>query len=406
MGIEVLGAIGKGVATAAKTGPQITPSLGGVRGGISALERTAPLGKVGWSLVNEGPVAPRFLENTMPLSLSRFNPEPKIPHQTISVGAAELPSGVEAVEIAEDWLRTSRPPVFEPKVAEIPVINPLGARPTLRQLDFTWIRPEVLSLPSSEAVAKPKNEPKIQPKTGVIEFSKSTPISAGSTELDKKVVQENPVGQIIVEKEVLARSADILVEEKAAKKPEVLETAEVEELKLKDLLDEETSQQRVSDISHAIDLAEADAKAEGVEEIAGPRILKFIRLHLGLISPIARKIRRDGSLDETLEELAARKFSSKNQAKQQLKQLVFDKEPVKRGKEGKKVKEGAVERVLKYHFVKRSPVEEVVKRVVKKQQIQTGHQTGPVQLQSVAVETKESRIEDYQGLAEVFKKAA
>lgn len=343
---------------------------------------------------------PSFLESNIgvirnPLSSKGSSVvEAKIPPQTVSVAMGGLPSGPEAVNIAEQWLKISKSPIFVPKPAEISVVNPLRVRPIPRPMDFVWKQPTVLPLPNPEPTVKVKNEPKIHPNTEQMLISKTLLQRAGLTEMNKKVVQENVVGQNLTE--------EVLIKEKIDEKPEISEREEIEEWKLKDLLDEETAQQRIYEISEAIDLAETDAKEEGVDEIDGPRILKFIRLHIGLISRIAKKLRKDGSLDETLEELAARKFSSKNQAKEQTKELVAQKEPVRRGKEGKAVKEGARERVLKYQQLKGYLKDQVLRRVVKKQTIQTGNGVEPVQTQPVVVEIKEPKIEDNADLAELF----
>lgn len=410
-GVEV-GSIGRAisVAPAVGRGASFGPSLGRIGGiptprmeGFSMSRITNPflgIPKASTYIENRGP---SLLEPNIGVIrrglIAQRNPEAKTPSQTISVGAGDLPSGTEAVKIAEKWLGISNQPQRHPEFISGSHEIPKQVEQTLRErndgfkitpMDFAWTRPAVL--PFSYV-----GEPKIQPKSGQIEFSKSYPHSAVLTEVNKKSVQENAVGQNFEE--------EILIKEKVDEKPEISEREEVEEWEIKDLLDEETAETRVYEISEAIDLAETEAKKEGVEEIDGPRILKFLRLHIGLISRIARKIRKDGSLDETLEELVARKFSSQSQAKAQTKELVFEKEPVRRGKEGKAVKEGALERVFKYYFVKRSPGKEVVKRVVKKL-IQTGHQTGPVQVQSVDTGVREPRIEDNADLAEVFLRKA
>ena len=332
--------------------------------------------------------------------------EAKRPTQTISVAKMDLPSGPEAIKITEEWLSVTRQPqkshyLHGREYNDGSQQKVFGL--IIEQRVPRLIRPEILPFPYPEPVVKPKNEAKIQPNVRQIEISKIQPQSAVLIESNKKSVQprlnrdqENAVGQVIEQKEVLT-------EEKVTQKSEISEREEVEEIKLKDLFDEETAEIRVAEIGVAIDLAEAEAKKKRLKEIDGPRILKFLRLHIGLISRIARKIGQDGSLDETLEELASRRFSSKSVAKEQTKKLVTQKEPVKRGKEGKAVREGAVERVFKYQLVKRSPKDEVITRGVKKQ-VQTGT-AKVVQLLAVEPATAERRIEDTP-LADVFKKAA
>lgn len=376
-GIE-LGGISKSVAVAT------TPSIGrGISAGF----------KIG------GFPAPRFEMGIKNIANPFTGVEAKTPPQTRSVGPTSLPSGPEAVRIAEEWLRSPSQPqkshyILDREDNGIKLQRVIRA--SARPADLVWTRPEVLAFPNPEPVVKAKNELKMQPSMGKIELSKSAPASSILTQLNTRSVQENAVEQNLTE--------EVLVKEKTDQKPEILQTEEIEELKLKDILDEKVAEQRVYEISEAIDLAEAEAKAEGVKEISGPRILKFIHLHIGLISRIARKLRKDGSLDETLKELSARRFRSSSEAKKQTKELVAQKEPVKRGKEGRAVKEGAVERVFKYHLIKRSPNEEVVGRVVKKQVVQTGN-AKVIQFMAVEPAIKERTIEDA-GLAEVFKKAA
>lgn len=278
--------------------------------------------------------------------------------QTVSVAGVDLPSGPEAVGIAEQWLGISKPSTIE-------TLHPEPSNHLWRQ----------------------------------IEVSKIAPDSARLTQLNKKVTQENPVEQSLEEevlvKEIIDEKAEVFVE-----KAEVLEKEEVEELRLKDLLDEEVAQQRVYEIGKAIDLAKAEADKEGVDEIGGWRIVEFLPPeHAGNRSQIVKKRGPDGSLSETVEELAARKFASKQEAKNQSKEIVAQKEPVRRGKEGKTVTEGAVERVFKHRFIKRSPSEEVARRVKRKQERQTWGKN-----ESLGV--KETKIEDYPDLAEVFGRAA
>ena len=237
---------------------------------------------------------------------------------------------------------------------------------------------------------------------------------AVSTESSTKVVQLTQPEPVTSTQEQIIEEEEVITEKKIEKAQET-EFEEVEELRLKYLLDEEVSAQRVSEIDHAIEKAHNEAQQEAEKDdskeeekvIEGWRIIKFLPLHIGLISQIVKHKGNDGSLDETVQDLASRKFASVQEAKEQSKLIIFEKEPVKRGKEGKTVKEGSVERVLKYPFVRRGiPKEEVVARIVKKQKVQMfGGQPGLVVAES-APQVKESSIEDYPDLAEVFQKAA
>lgn len=375
------------------------PSIGGGVGISAGPSVGAPGGEfgpgagIGSTIVNEGPVTPGFLENTMPLTLNNFKSTGEITFNPLK-GRDNQPvlNEQEAVREAEHWLGISSQdvhPVSLPVERENVGINQSAIR--------------VLPMPAYQPWIEPNIQPDIQP----FQVAKIALEGANLTKTNRKVVQiAQPVAAPISVPEQQIFKEEVLVEERKEKIYKK-EEEQVEEVRLKYLLDEEAADERVSELGRAIELARKDAEKNSVSGIEGWRIVKFLRLHTGLISRLVRGKGSDGSLDETIADLLSRKFATEGEAKQYSAAVVFEKEPVRQGKEGRGVKEGSVERVLKFPIARRGiPEEEVVARIIKKQKVQSV--LG--QTVSVAVEpaqkVKEPSIEDYPDLAALFPKAA
>ncbi len=378
----------------ASTGPSIGPAIGSTSG--PSFEGS--VGRFGSTFINEGPVGPSFLENTMPISFNVGKP-------AIEVISNPFKAGEVASEVATPHLQA---PTFEPltvegAIAEAQLIVSEAARanqPSVESfqyvrgreyIDFLWLEPV----------------PKIYPDIQQIRTTKKALENAGLVQLSRRIAQstQTEIATTPLTEEQIVEE-EVLVEERTDQSIET-EEEEVEEIKLKYLLDEEVAKERVDEIGRAIELAGEEVEKDGKKGIEGWRIIRFLRLHSGLISQIVKHRGSDGSLNETVQNLASRRFASVQEAKEQSKAIVSEKEPVKRGKEGKTVQEGAVERVLKHYFIKGVPKEEVVLRVVKKQKVQlVGGQPVPIMAEPIP-QVREPSIEDDPDLADVvFPKAA
>lgn len=212
-------------------------------------------------------------------------------------------------------------------------------------------------------------------------------------------VQEQLVEQIVKEKQVK-------VEDKVEKPSQIKNEEEVEELKVRYVEDEAVSAQRRYEIKEAIRKAKLEAEEEGVDQIEGSRIEKYLpSQHLGNRSQIAREGIPDGSLEETYQDLAARDYTSGEEANRVAESIIADKKPVRKAQNGPSVRTEDIARVRKDPVIKRHPVEEVVRRIIKKSKVATV--LGQISMEvTSAVKTEEiteGRIEDYPDLAEVFE---
>src|SRR3989344_1165840 len=332
-------------------------------------------------VVNAGVV--RSLEGFRPMNISDINPIDKggtiAPTQPLVIAQVE--------EVAASAWEKSKPLDAKSEAAIVPNVIPAWVPDHLTQ-------PESLVAPLIEPASVLQVSPALEPVIKIgskIESRVYHQVSPAI--LLQPALHEEEIEEVLVENRIKEEPVDELEEE------------EIEEFRLKDLLDEQVSEQRVHDIGKAIDSAGEEAEKEGVSGIEGWRIAKFIRLfmHIGLISQIAKRLGRDGSLDETVEELAVGQFENEDQAKKQSKVIVSWNEPVKTGINGTPVREGAVAKVLKYQPVKGSPSEQVVLRVEKRRNVQVKGQE-PVQLGSdVTSEVRESDLRQLSPeLAEVF----
>lgn len=365
---------------------------GGV--GISVGPAVGPSVGIGSIIVNEGPVAPAFLENTMPLTLNSFkplgeiifNPEPKpavlAQVEQVAATAWNVSEPVSVIQQAEEvaaraWEAT------EPKVQSIgyPVLNHV--------------------LDKEKAVV-----PVIEwtPIPNVIQVQKTKTVYQQASAVAIPSPQEKLVEQIVAEEE-------IDVKDREEKRMAASEEEEIESIRLKNVVDVPVSEQREHEIEQATDKAEAEAIAEGIEGIEGWRIVKFLpHQHPGNESGIIRNTGlRDGSLDETEQELAAKKFVSKTEVKQRAAAIVSkEKPPVKQDRDGQLVKDQDVARVFKHNIFKSHPAKEVVLRIVKKRKVEVVEEVGqPAQVVTdvIAQKVEEPTIGDL-GLSEVFPKAS
>ena len=333
------------------------------------------------SIVNEGPVGPGFkLENTMPYTLGEitFNEKPLVAPSEQVLNVADVISEAESILSQARILTPIAPPQPEPLVENSVVVE---AR--------HWL-----------GLIEPRIEPKLdnQPLSRIARVPISEPTVRSENSLAAQVFQQE-VQDVIKEEEV--KTAD-KTDEFSIKEEE-----EATEFKLKYVEHEEVSRQRKHEIREAIRKAKAEAEKEGKEGIEG-KVLKdhFAPENGSNRSGIAESGIPDGSLQETYQVLAARNYGSIGEAREVADATVAEIKPVKKAKEGKKVREIDIARVRRDPFIKRHPVEEVVARVVKKRILAEKLGQKPVVIHEVQAESLEGVIEDNPDLAEVFQRAA
>lgn len=373
MGIEAIGSIGSAMGSVAsgigKAGGRVAPAVAGLEARFGPVMGPVDIG----SIVNEGPVGFADMKNTMPLHIGQINPITEINFQPQPIlNTADVVAEAESI------------------LAQVRIPEPKEVFPK----EVVWPQVEPMVLPRVEPFVIPNELKDPLPQ---IAFS---PALAPAIGMQRKTESKNVTqpAQAVAIQPALQKQEEVeeIVEEKVQKEQEeVLEEEETEVFELKDVVDEEVLNIRLEEFSSAADLAGAEAK----EEIDGKKIVERIPAETEANrSGLIKKRGPDGSREETIGEIASRKFRSIREAKEKIAAIIAQKVPVKRAKEGMAVGHEAVARVFKYFFVRAKPVEQLVTRVAKKQR--------PLQIVSVAKpEIKESRIEDL-GLAEIFPKAA
>lgn len=342
------------------------PSLGGIRGGIADLEATVPLGRIGFSIVNEGPVIPEAL-NIMDIVAKPISP--KIlgeivfkPSQPLVIQQAVVPSGTrQAMEVAAAaW--------------EVPSLNAADAISVLEQPKVAIV-PNIIpaQMPDHLAQPEPVVAPHVVPRAEPMVLSWVEPAPAlqvSPSPLPQPLLQEQEVEEIVTEK--ITKENTGLVEEEGM----------VEERMY--LEDEEASAQRRHEVKEAVGKTRAEADRLGLKKIAGWLVAKFLPSeHPGNRSQVVKEKGPDGSYQETVEAIASSgEFSSEEQAEKRLAEIVAEKKPVKNGKRGNPAKNEDVARVFKYHVVRPAVTHEIV------------------------VKRSETSLEDDPELAEVFGRAA
>lgn len=347
-------------------------------------------------LINEGPVSLGALENTMIYKPGvfdltgdlRFNPpggldlvEP-LNEQAVVAEAEEISQAAKVVEFP------APKPLFSPVKA--PVEIPLPS-PDIIQIGRTKRALEVAGLTQLSTKFALAVQTGTETKTSFKQATASVTPQAREQQIAQPVEQEVEV------EEVTEQELDIKEEE------------EVEEFRIKYLEDEEVSEERRLEIRQAVRLAKLEAEREGIQEIEGWRIAKFLPEHAGVRSLIVKDEGPDGSFEETVEEITDRKFSSEKEAVEIGDKIVAEKQPVKVGKYGRLVALEAVALVFKRHIVKRYPAKEVVvRRIIKKREVQLvkGQQTSNIVPFKKVEERIEPKIEDYGQWAEVFRQKA
>lgn len=398
----------------------------GVEGGPSGAIAVA-----GPSIVNEGPVrgslgfGPRFesvsyspidasigkgdLENMASYKVGMFNPtgeiifNPRIeaevgPESRVNepnldaVGAISEPQPEPITESsvvaeAKHWLGIAEPAGLQQ--AE-PVLWPILP---LQEEQATLVDTQ----PGSA-----HNKANVYPRTypgRVITSTMESPAGAQVEALHVPIPQDQLVEEIVQEKQI--KPGEEMDEEDRTREEE-----EVEELKLKYVEDEPVAAQRRYELREAIRKARVEAEADGVDQIEGWRIKKFFAPeHPGNRSGIAEPEVSDGSLVETYQDVSSGSYGSLEEADKRADNVIEEKKPVRKAKEGKKVREEDVARVRRDPFLKRHPVEEVVARIIKKRIV--AEKSGKtVVVQTVEPESTEPRIEDNPYLAEIFSQKA
>lgn len=306
-----------GVAGASiNTGPAMSSSLaGGVSVGPNFNPAEfAPISSVCLP-VNEGLVAPSFLENTAPL-VENISKSPEI----------------------------SIPPVFLESFTEL-VNNPATPNSLRGYLEFNQ---------DSEVVASflPRMTSVVSGQTNITE---SAQLEAVRTKLREVSSRARP--QAMVQIEVTTQTSEIeeskvgSVLEEERKHPGPNENTEIERLKAVIVEAEEVSKVRETEIGEAGQKAHDEVREEarelGVEPVGidGKRMEKYLTEHEGNISPIRRGMKGDGSLEQTFKEMTSRVFKSVGDIKEAVRAIIPKNRPGKYAREGNMLEDKEVAKI-------------------------------------------------------------
>jgi len=381
-----------------ESGPSGAVSVAGPAIGGLAAPVEAPFG-----MVIEGPVR-GSLEGFRPMNIKPlgeivFNSEPLTPEGAISQAEAIIAEArIAGNSVLPETKFSSEPSV----IPRSDVVGPWESYFNEQSSSTSKIATSLVSL-------APRNDNEVgddkmvQPELRSVARQAVSPVTSGQSEaIYPQTIQEQFVQEIVKE--------EIKVQDRVDEPSETREQEEIEELTVKYVEDEAVTGRRKYEIREAIKKASSEAEKEGIEGIEGWRIKKYFQPeHPGIRSGITEPGTVDGSLVETYEDISDRNYDSEVQAERVADSVVADKKPVKKAKEGKKVKERDIARIRRDPFLKRHPVEEVVARIVKKSTVEAkpGQKPAEVTTALVAEESAEGKVEDYPDLAEaLYQKAA
>lgn len=352
--------------------------------GPASLAGTVPVATGEFStIVIDGPVSLEALENTMPMTLSKFNPVGEIVFR---------PSGPSVIEQAEAvaaaaWETTALPTPQEEAQ------NPLTEKGAVAKVE-PWLgtRAETVIIPHEPRVI-PMTAPRLeaQPQPVVVASPKTESKRANAQTVSRSFPQEQ-IMEVTEEKKTVAQENKEQgnnakeSEEQSLKKVKLVEAVHV-------------SERRRWTLKAAVKKA-----AEGGERLTLRLIRKFLTWTREDLSPIVRHKGADGTLsliDQALESETV-EYSSKEAEKKSV-GLVEKYRPVEKG-EGDPVTMGEVRQVLEGKEAKRAGVnmaaEIVARRVVRKSEVLRGEAVTTVE-EKVEINT-ETSLKDFPELAEVF----
>lgn len=410
MGIEG-GSIGpsiRGISSGIEGGFEARggPNLGGIRGGIVDLEATVPLGRIGFSIVNEGPVIPEAL-NTMDIVAKPISPNilGEIvfkPSQLSVIQQAVVPSGTrQAMDVAAAELIISQaqkiaipevqPFVGEPKTAVAAVSLPYEI-PIRRFYPLPLLRP--VFYPEIDIDLEEQVQPQLKPAAGVSYEPAS--FTAGSvTRVDVQPAISIAAPETVEEEEVVE-------ERKEEMQPKDQEEQVISKLKLVE--DQQVSENRRHEIKTAIKRAWQEAWKLDLKTITGKLVKQFLPdswwKDKKYKSPIVGE-GKDWTINTTTDDLEADRleYESEREA-EKLINYVSIHIPVKAGTGSRVATIEEVREVLRGREaepVRGRPAEVVIRRIARKRQL-GGEVASLVSERTV----KEGSLEDFPALADVF----
>lgn len=382
------------------------PSIGGGVG-VSVGPAVGPSIGIGSTIVNEGPVAPAFLENTMPLPLNNFKPIGEIIFNPFRGGPSVVEQAEQAAAVA--WENPQAVSVVEQaemvaaKAWELPVASQGQAlEATKSEVAVNSIvktaEPAIVSFPES---ARGLDEaPKVETVPLIMQESPESRATKTVTRVILTPTQSQVQTEQVVEEEKVFKK-DKKEDQTQARKSE---KQSVSKIKFTEAV--RISKNRISALKEAL-------KKTKTEGLSTKWLRKFLgKTYWGQQSPIARE-GFDGTLEPTVRELEAygSEIKSDQEAENASAQAVSNHIPVEAGEGGRPATEEEVREVRegkeKEAIRLQTPAEMVIKRVVVKKD-ETSATTG--QVVNTLVEEKEEVAGEPTlkslGLEELFPKVA
>lgn len=318
---------------AVSAGPSIGPSIGSISGrGFEGRGGFSP------SFVNEGPVAPAFLENTMPLTLNKFNPIGEIifnPATSVLNQAEEVAAAAwensepvsviqQAEQVAEKAWEVWKPEGRMVQFKAEPIVPSEADRiQVIRVLEATTqagIKPEVSkkwvvnALPVTQAQARPDSQAQTWTET---------------------------IQQVVEQQEVIE-------EEKNDQQLETSKKEQSREIRRRYVVDDKALSQIVVEVKAAVVKAKEVAVKLGIR-LTGLLVDKFLPgQHPGNESEVVKGKGPDGSIPERKEAIKAHgEFSSELEAENTAVRIAYEKPPVAIRPDGQPVSTEDIYRVYK-----------------------------------------------------------
>lgn len=406
------------------SGSASVPSAGvsAVTSGVATNAASIEMGPVGVGIgnsVNEGPVAPSFLENTMPLSINRFNPAGEIIFNPSSITQ-------QAEEVAAAAWKASEPASVIQETEQVAARTweaPLASQgETLEAVRSSLVvnsivkdpeQPAVVSLPNPargldvRVITNPFLAPKEEsaPQSIVQTRAESRATSAVARVTSTPTKKEVWVEQVVEEKKYVV--GDHKKDEPNTKKSEKEAV-----VKVKFVEAVQVSERRRLEIKAAVKKAKAEVEKSGLRGITGRLVRKLLaNTFWEHKSPIVGE-GKDGTINPTAEEMErdTTEYKDAKEAEGALVQVVAKHIPIQKGEGGRLATVGEVREVLegkeKENLRSQTPTEIVISRLVSGNVEVTS--TG--QVVNTVVEEKEEVVGEPTlkslGLEELFPKAA
>lgn len=301
------------------------------------------------SIGNEGPVAPSFLENSIPLQIGRSPAIEVIRNPFLDEVVPETLTPPAFEFRADDVIAEVETIIGMPKEAPMiaPIYVPFEPIPRVANMVQAPVRPMIfpIIMPEIEEEVFPKAEPMLEPNDIIFPTEKVmvelTPVAAPSFQVYARSTSEVEQGVEQV-------------------------SEEEDELILRNVVDQQAMRVREQEFSVAIEeVTEEDGQVDGSKVVAAlPEENEEDRSEVLKETDPYREL-PDGSWVEIKEEFASKKFTTKKDAKMGAWYLIQKKRAVgQKRKEGIPIEKQEIVRVHKYHhFV---PSEATRIRMVKK----------------------------------------